>query len=219
MNAASTPPARPAVRRSRALTAFAGAGCALAFVLLGVLVRNEIPAVDRWFAGSVVLVPGGPPHQVALVLSTLTVLSCAAVLVAVAVRAWWRRPRHGADLLWCVALLLGCGLPAALQFGFRRPGPPGQPEGFSYPSGHASVAGAFAVVAVVIAAFFVRKWLLAVVAVQGGALLLTMASRVALAEHYVTDVLGAVLGVCAVGLLGASVVGRWWVEAGSRHPA
>ncbi|QFU91985.1 phosphatidylglycerophosphatase B [Amycolatopsis sp. YIM 10] len=206
-----------AVRRSRSLTGFAGAGCALAFILLGLLVRNEIPSVDRWFVDNVVVVPGSPLHQMALVLSTVTVLSCAAVLVAVALRAWWHRPRRGADLLWCVTLLLSCGLLAALQFAFRRPGPPGQPEGFSYPSGHASVAGAFAMLAVVIAAVFVRKWLSAVLALQGGALLVTMAARVALAEHYVTDVLGAVLGVCAIGLLGGSAVKRWWVEDVPRH--
>ncbi|GAB2781352.1 phosphatase PAP2 family protein [Amycolatopsis magusensis] len=201
------------IRRFRAVIGFVGGGCALVFILLGVLVRNGLSPADRWVIDHVVVLPGSPLHQAALVLSTVTVLSCAAVLVAVALRAWWRRPRRGADLLWCLALLLCCGLLAALQFVFRRPGPPGQPEGFSYPSGHASVAGAFAVVAVLIAAVFVRKWLLVVVAVQGGALLLTMAARVALTEHYVTDVLGAVLGICAVGLLGAAAVKRWWVDS------
>ncbi|ALG08452.1 hypothetical protein AOZ06_17395 [Kibdelosporangium phytohabitans] len=150
--------------------------------------------------------PGSVLHQASLAVSTIGVLACLAILVAVAVRA---RPR-GVDLLLCAGFLLLCAAVAVLQFVFQRPGPPGQPLGFSFPSGHASISGALAVTSVVIAAVFVRSWLRAVLILQCTAVLFTMAARIALAEHYLSDVVGAALGVCAVGLLGVAAVKRWW---------
>nr|WP_198151218.1 phosphatase PAP2 family protein [Kibdelosporangium sp. MJ126-NF4] len=170
--------------------------------------------MDRWIVNGIQIVPGSVPHRLSLVMSTVGVIAGFAVLVAVAVRAWWRKPYRGMDVLWCAVLLLACALVAALQYAFRRPGPPGQPDGFSYPSGHASIAGAVAVTSVVIAAVFVRSWLRTIVVLQCTAVLVTMAARVALAEHFLSDVVGAALGVCAIGLLGTSAVKRWWADDG-----
>ncbi|ONI88716.1 hypothetical protein ALI144C_06765 [Actinosynnema sp. ALI-1.44] len=194
------------------MAAVLGIAFALAFVALGVLVGNRVPAVDRWIVDEVEIPAGSSVQQLSFVVSTVGVLAGFAVLVVVAVRAWWRQPRRGGDLMWCAALLLMCAAVAALQFVFRRPGPPGQPIGFSYPSGHAAVAGAMAVTAVVVAAVFVRTWLRTILVVQCTAVLLTMVSRVALAEHYLSDVVGSVLGVCAIGLLGSAAVERWWAR-------
>jgi undecaprenyl-diphosphatase len=49
-----------------------------------------------------------------------------------------------------------------------------------------------------------------VVALQAVAVLVTMASRVALTEHYVTDVVGAALGVASVALLATALASPWW---------
>ncbi len=136
--------------------------------------------------------------RVATVVSTVGVLFGFGVLVTVAFRDR-RWGRH-------VVLLLACAAPLLPQNMFRRPGPPGQPESFSYPSGHASVACAIAATAAVITAMSARKWLRRVLALQAVAVLLTMASRVSLAEHYVTDVVGAALGVACVALLATALV-------------
>ncbi|CAM3337662.1 phosphatase PAP2 family protein [Kibdelosporangium persicum] len=188
----------------------AGVVCAVTVVVLGLVVQDSVPVIDRWVTDSVV-VPDRAVHRLLLALSTVTVLGSLVILAAVAVHAWRRRTLGLRDALLCTGLLVACGLLVASQYVFRRPGPAGQPDAFSYPSGHASVAGAFAVTAVVIAAVFARRWLRAVLVVQGTAVLLTMAARVLLAEHYVTDVIGAVLGVCAIGLLWLTAVRRWWV--------
>ena len=204
--------------RGRRLMAMAGAACALAFVVLGLLVGDGVPAVDRWIVDGIEIPPGSVLHQSALVLSTVGVVACFLVLVTVAVRAW-RRSRRGVDLVACTVLLVLCAAVAALQYVYRRPGPPGQPIGFSYPSGHASISGALAVTTVVVAAVFVRSWLRTVLVLQCTAVVLTMAARVALAEHYLTDVLGAALGVCAVGFLGRAAIARWWSGTARTSPA
>jgi membrane-associated phospholipid phosphatase len=74
--------------------------------------------------------PPGTAARVATIASTVGVLFGFGVLVTVAFRDRRRLVGH-------VVLLLACATPLLLQNVFRRPGPPGQPESFSYPSGHA----------------------------------------------------------------------------------
>ncbi|RZQ61186.1 phosphatase PAP2 family protein [Amycolatopsis suaedae] len=181
----------------RSLILAAASACALSFVALGVVVPHRLPLVDRWALDNAVAEAGSALEGTATVVSTVAVLCGFAVLVATAARAAWRRPLR---LLWCGALLVACAVPLTLQNVFGRPGPPGQPDSFSYPSGHATVAGAVAATAVVVATAWLPTWFRPVLATQTLAVLLTMASRVLLTEHYVTDVIGAVLGVAAVAL-------------------
>jgi membrane-associated phospholipid phosphatase len=190
--------------RANSVRVVTGAACALAFVAIGWWVRNHLPAIDRWGLDSAITDAGSTATRVATIASTIGVLFGFGVLAILAFRDRRRLVRH-------LVLLLACATPFLLQNVFRRPGPPGQAESFSYPSGHASVACAIAATSIVIAATSARRWLRRVVALQAVAVLVTMASRVALAEHYVTDVVGAALGVASIALLATALVSPFWV--------
>jgi membrane-associated phospholipid phosphatase len=188
--------------RANSVRVVTGAACALAFVAIGWWVRNHLPAVDRWGLDSAITDAGSTATRVATIASTVGVLFGFAILAILAILAFRDRRR----LVRHLVLLLACATPFLLQNVFRRPGPPGQAESFSYPSGHASVACAIAATSIVIAATSARRWLRRVVALQAVAVLVTMASRVALSEHYVTDVVGAALGVASIALLATALV-------------
>lgn len=189
-------------------TPLAAFGCGLAFVALGILVRETTPLLDTWAFRLLTLESGSAAHGIALLVSTLAVLAGIVTLVVVVFRVTWRQPRWGVRMAGSAVILLGCGSLVLLQQVFQRPGPPGQPESFSYPSGHATVACAAAATAIVLSVLYARAALRAIVAVESAAVVLTMAARVALAEHYLTDVIGAVTGVATVALLIAVVATR-----------
>jgi undecaprenyl-diphosphatase len=126
---------------------------------------------------------------------------CAAVLLVVAVVAWRRNPGRRKVVARYPLVLLACAAVAASQQIFQRPGPPVVAADWTYPSGHASIATAVAFTAVALCVTMLPAWRTVVIAVESIGVVLTLVSRVALGEHYVTDVLGAVAGVAGVGLL------------------
>ncbi|MFC0113418.1 phosphatase PAP2 family protein [Kibdelosporangium aridum] len=100
----------------------------------------------------------------------------------------------GAAVLACAAIVLTQQL-------FQRPGPPVVAADWTYPSGHATIAAGLAFTAIAMALTMVPSWSRAVMWATSVAVVLTLASRVALGEHYVTDVLGALSGVTGIGLI------------------
>ncbi|MFI0423494.1 phosphatase PAP2 family protein [Spongiactinospora sp. 9N601] len=187
----------------------AGLACAAAFVLTGLLVRQMPSPLDRLLLDGIRLVPGSTLERLATVLSAIGVLAGLTLLITVAIQAW-RKGTPWLPPLLSFVLLVKCGSLVTLQAVFRRPGPPAVSGTFSYPSGHATIASALAVTSIVISVMYARHLLRALIPLQGAAVVITMASRVALGEHYLTDVLGAILGTSAIALLGLAVATTRW---------
>jgi hypothetical protein len=154
-------------------------------------------------------------------LSTWGLALCPAMGAALLLKRQWRRV-GAAMLLAQAAALTGCLM---FQYAMLRPRPTGvrlvlaAPNFPSYPSGHAAIAFAAAVVL----ALAGRRWWLALLAV--GAAALISLSRVYLGLHYPSDiaggaVLGAAVGAAGYGLLVSGARGsaawRWllWPQVG-----
>ena len=145
---------------------------------------------------------------VAVALSTWGLALCPALGVALLLRR--ERRRAGAAVLTAQAAALAASL--VFQYTILRPRPAGMrlilaaPNFPSYPSGHAAIAFATAVVLMLV---FRRWWL--VPQALGAAALISL-SRVYLGMHYPSDiaggtVLGAAIGAASYGLLAAGA--RW----------
>jgi len=163
----------------------------ISWILLGL---PEVTGLDVW-------VHDGLPRPewlrdlafaVSLVLGPTLGWSFAAVL---AVLAWWRRELR----LWKALALHGlCCATLLTRWLFDRVRPV-EYHLPSYPSGHTVAVASVAFTMVVL----VRRGVLwAVLAVVAGGF-----ARVVLEMHWVTDVVGAVLGVTGVGLLAALALG------------
>jgi undecaprenyl-diphosphatase len=89
---------------------------------------------------------------------------------------------------------------------------------WSYPSGHVVIITAVALTAVIMSARLAapRRWLVWAVAIV--AVLLTAVSRVALGEHFLTDVVGAVSGTVGIGMLAAMALGMLPAGRGAGEP-
>jgi len=158
---------------------------------------------------------------VALALSTGGLALCPAVAAALLLSP--ERRRTGVVMLAAQGAALAACL--AFQYAIQRPRPAGvrlilaAPNFPSYPSGHAAIAFAAAVVL----ALAFRRWRVAVPALTAAALI--SLSRVYLGFHYPSDVaggavLGAAAGAAAYGLLASGAKGpaawRWllWPQVG-----
>jgi undecaprenyl-diphosphatase len=174
-----------------------GAAAIGAAAVLGVVVRDRWSPLDTWFVREFRLpVDASAVEAVA----GAGVLLAAAGLV-VAVGAALRRPMERARLWRSAVLLAACAAVAGTQVLFQRPGPPDAGQDWTYPSGHAAVVTALAVAAVVLCRRSAPALARAVLVAEVVAVAVTTASRVALGEHFPTDVLGAVAGVVGVGLV------------------
>lgn len=177
-----------------------GAALVIAFVLLGLVVSGPTPEVDRFVAdaaddgwglravASVVTVVLGPILPVIAVVGLLI----AAVLV---------RPRAGL-LLRAVLLLAACRAVSLVKPVFERARPTEYPD-FSFPSGHVVSVASVGFTAVVLCAWLARERVRMAVLVSVAAVVLAALCRVILDVHWLTDLVGATLGVLGVGLLTA----------------
>lgn len=177
-----------------------GAALVIAFVLLGLVVSGPTPGVDRFVAdaaddgwglravASVVTVVLGPILPVIAVVGLLI----AAVLV---------RPRAGL-LLRAVLLLAACRAVSLVKPVFERARPTEYPD-FSFPSGHVVSVASVGFTAVVLCAWLARERVRMAVLVSVAAVVLAALCRVILDVHWLTDLVGATLGVLGVGLLTA----------------
>lgn len=178
----------------------------IAMVILGIVVRDRPSPLDAWALHNAQVEPGSPLSGPAETLSAVGVLLAAAVLIAVSLAAW--RNSAARHHLWRYPVLLSAGTGvAALQQLFQRSGPPVVAQDWTYPSGHATLATAIAITTIVLSRRTAPVWTRVVVTVEVLAVASTMTGRVALGEHYATDVLGAIVGVLGVGLVAATVLG------------
>jgi membrane-associated phospholipid phosphatase len=178
-----------------------GAALVVAFVLLGLVVSGPTPELDRFVAdaatdgwglravASVVTVVLGPILPVVAVLGLLV----GAVLV---------RPRAGL-LLRAVVLLATCRAVSLVKPLFERARPTTDYPDFSFPSGHVVSVASVGFTAVVLCAWLARERLRLAVLVSTAAVVLAALCRVILDVHWLTDLVGATLGVLGVGLLTA----------------
>ncbi|SER61479.1 phosphatase PAP2 family protein [Actinokineospora terrae] len=173
------------------------------FFVLGKVVSDVTPGLDvavadtlgaDWqggvgrvaYAGSLVLGPVLP-----------AVAALGLVVAAVVNRG---RPRLMGLLLRCVLLLAVCRAVSLVKPLFDRARPRDYPD-LSFPSGHVVSVASVGFTAVVLCAWLARHRLRLVVAISSVAVALAALCRILLDVHWLTDVVGATLGVTAVGLL------------------
>lgn len=201
--------------RHRVWTAAAGIGCLTILVLVGLAVRDRVPGLDAWALRSARSAPGSTISNGATIFSAISTPLGVAVLAAAASLALWQR--RGAAIMPLLRLgvlfVVSC-LTVLLQDVFQRQGPTSVPD-WSYPSGHVVIMTAIAVTAVVASAQLAAPRRRLVWAAAGLAVAITAASRVALGEHFLTDVVGAVLGTVGTGLLMSAALGM--VPAPNAH--
>jgi undecaprenyl-diphosphatase len=186
-----------------------------AFAVLGVAARSGPLGVDRWAARTVA--GWRSPNLTGAVRAVNAVLAPAAAWVALglllavvavlAVRRLWRR--CGAVLAWALVFVAVWRGVNGVKMLVGRPRPPSSGwldavSGSSYPSGHVAAVAAVSALAVA-AAVRLGRWRWPVLA--AGALLtaVTCLDRVYLGVHYLTDVVGSVLGVAGAALVAAAV--------------
>jgi membrane-associated phospholipid phosphatase len=192
--------------RYRVLTAAAGTACLTVLIVVGLAVRGAVPGLDAWALRAAGNATGVVEQAATIISGVATLLGITALVVAAGI-AWFRhRSAAYATLLRSGLLFVVCCLTVLLQDVFQRQGPTAVPD-WSYPSGHVTIITAVALTAVVLSAHLAapRRWLVWSVALV--AVLLTAASRLALGEHFLTDVVGAVSGTVGVGLLAAMALG------------
>lgn len=170
---------------------------------LGVLVRDEVPALDARLNGYAPL-HTRPLTFVAEWISFVLSPGLATIaLLGLAVRSWLAKD----PLLFRIAVLLGlCWATVLVRYAYRRVRPIDFPK-WSYPSGHVTAVTALAFTSVVACSWLAHRWLRTVVVLAVTAVVLTAASRVVLRMHWFTDTAGAVSAVVGVGLLAGLALG------------
>ncbi|MFC7613741.1 phosphatase PAP2 family protein [Actinokineospora soli] len=117
-----------------------------------------------------------------------------------------RRPRLRGLLLRATVLLAACRAVSLAKPVFERARPREYPD-FSFPSGHVVSVASVAFTLVVLCAWLAARRLRAVVWWSVAAVVLAALCRIVLDVHWLTDVLGASLGVVGLGLLTATGLG------------
>lgn len=187
--------------------AVAGTVCVAAVAVAGLLLRHRIPPADGWVVEHLYAEPGTATANVAAIVSGAGTLLCLGFVMVAAVIVWRRHRTKAAGLLLRTLLLLGvCSSILLLQGLIQRAGPPQQPEVGTYPSGHATIVTAVVFAAIILYASLGGAWVRGAVALGGAAVLLVCASRVVLAEHWLVDVAGGIVGTIGIGLLAAAIL-------------
>jgi membrane-associated phospholipid phosphatase len=195
-----TSPLGPAPPDRRARLLAGGATGIAAMAILGALVRDRWSPLDTWVVRDAHL-PSSGALTGALEAATGTAMLLATAGLVLATAAALRDPTTRGRLWRHAVLLAACAAVALTQMVFQRHGPPDAGQDWTYPSGHATVVTAVAVTAIVLSRRSAPAWFRPVLVAEVLAVLVTMACRVALGEHFPTDVLGAVAGVVGVGLV------------------
>lgn len=188
-----------------------GLGCLGLFIALGMAVAKHPLAVDLAVTGAFQGLWRGTVGSVTNVVSDLLgIVVPAAALIGMlvgAILAWYRGLRREAWIALRVLIVYGLarltswlGKPI-----FLRQRPRAYAE-FSYPSGHV-VAIASTGLAVVLLCQWLAPAMTRWAAVAFGLATVVVAlTRLILGVHWLSDTVGAVLGVLGVGLLGAAVL-------------
>jgi undecaprenyl-diphosphatase len=186
-----------------------GVGLIALFLLLGYWVHNTVPFFDTDLADAVGSQWQNDPTVSVFtnILGPTMPIVVAVALAALTVLAWVRDQNHTAGVLVrCLLLLLACRAVSLFKPVFVRERPRVFPD-YAYPSGHTVSVACVAFTAVVLCAWFARHALPWVI---GLAVLLVAAAgalRIMLGVHWLTDVLGAAIGVTGFGLVVAVLLG------------
>ncbi len=176
------------------------------FVVLGLTVSDAAPGVDRFVADTLGGDWAGRIGDVAFAVSAVlgpvlpVVAALGLVVTALVVRV--RDPWLMGLLLRAVLLLAVCRAVSLVKPLFERERPRRYPD-FSFPSGHVVSVASVAFTAVVLCLWLARERLRLVAWVAAAAVFLAALCRVLLDVHWLTDVLGATLGVVGLGLIAA----------------
>ncbi|TNC22334.1 phosphatase PAP2 family protein [Amycolatopsis alkalitolerans] len=188
-----------------------GAGFLCLFIVLGVVVAKHPLALDLAVTGAFYGLWRGTLGQVTSLVSDLLGIAVPAVvaigLLTGAILAWYRGSRREA---WLVARALVVYGAARLTSWLAKPlflrQRPREYAEFSYPSGHVVAIASSALALVLLCRWLapaMTRWAALASSLVTAVVALT---RLLLGVHWLTDTVGAVLGVLGTGLLAASVV-------------
>jgi membrane-associated phospholipid phosphatase len=191
----------------RLILALAGLVGVEAVVLVGLLLRGVTPPADAWIVHHLYAAPGSPVAAVATAVSGVGTLVGLAALLVGAVLVWWRgRARSVGLLLRVLVVTVASGSVLLLQNLILRPGPPQQPQLGTYPSGHATVMTALVLAGVLLYGTLGTAWRRGALIGGGAAIVLVSASRMVLAEHWLIDIMAAIVATTCVGLVAAAAL-------------
>jgi membrane-associated phospholipid phosphatase len=185
-----------------------GVALIVVFLLVGLWVRDSVPWIDTAVANAV-----GNSYEndkTVLVLTDIfgpvMPIVVAVAIAALCVIAWLRdRNWEAGVLLRGLILLLACRALSLFKDVFVRARPRVYPD-YAYPSGHTVSVASVAFTAVVLCAWLARRALPWVIGLAVVMTAVAATCRVLLGVHWLTDVLGAAIGVTGVGLVVALVL-------------
>jgi membrane-associated phospholipid phosphatase len=181
------------------------------FLLLGVAVAGHPLGVDLAVADGLQGWWRGPAGRIASVVSDAFGMVLpdvfAIALVVAMVLCWYRGLRRERDiLLRTLPVLLLCRLVSVVGKPlFLRARPRVYAE-FSYPSGHVVAVASTGLVAVLLCVWLKPRLARPTALAFACITVLVAVTRLVLGVHWLTDTIGAVLGVLGAGLLGAAAV-------------
>lgn len=186
-----------------------GVGLVALFLLLGYWAQNTVPFFDRAMADAVGTKWQNDPAVAVFtnILGPTMPVVVAVLLAGLTVLAWVRDQNHAASVLVrCLVLLLACRAVSLFKEVFVRVRPRVYPD-YAYPSGHTVSVACVAFTGVVLCAWFARTALPWVIGLAVLLVAIAGALRVMLGVHWLTDVLGAAIGVTGFGLIVALLLG------------
>lgn len=190
-----------------------GLGTALLalFLLLGIAVNGNSFGIDAAVSDALDGFWQQPGSWVVFVVTAilgpvLPVVMLVLLIIA-CVWAWRAGRRRMADLLLrSIVLLAACRAVSLFKSVYNRERPRVYASDWSYPSGHVVSVASVAFTSVVLCLWFSRHMLRRVIVVAVALVVIAAVCRVLLDVHWLTDVLGGVLGVTGVGLIVATVL-------------
>lgn len=204
----------PAPNKSR-VRAWLLAGALLGFFVVGGLGRLALgPALTAWDEHVLERVAAHRSDALTGWMGVLSTIGGGAIALPIGLLATWILGRRGhriAARCYLVTVLSGWALNLVLKVSFRRARPSVLPHldgaaGFSYPSGHAMLAPLVFGLGAFLLTRSAGRWPRRVATTAGlGLALAIAASRVYLAVHYPSDVIGALLAGMGWAALGVAV--------------
>lgn len=193
---------------SRLSAVLAGGTALIVMITAGLLLRGSaMPPLDLRLTDLLYAPPGTPAAHLAQLGSAVPALVILAGLVIICVRAARTdRPTFRRAVPRCLAVLAACPILLVLQEIIARPGPVQQPNS-TYPSGHAIVLGGLVAITALMVAHFPSALGRAVLLIDAVAVIIVSGSRIVLAEHYLSDLIGGLLGVTGIALLLGGALG------------
>ncbi|MEV4314386.1 phosphatase PAP2 family protein [Actinocrispum sp. NPDC049592] len=179
------------------------------FLLLGYWVKDTVPFFDADLADAVGNQWVNDPTVGVFtnILGPTMPIVVAVALAGFTILAWVRDQNHSASvLLRCLVVLLACRAVSLFKDVFNRSRPRVYAD-YAYPSGHTVSVACVAFTTVVLCAWFARQALPWVIGLAVLLVATAGALRIMLGVHWLTDVLGAAIGVTGFGLVVCVLLG------------